>query len=84
MYPVGTEVSREIQQDLVLSGYHVPAGTHVDLCPSVHFLSEEHFEDADKFVPERWLRDKKGAPRANAHPYLLTPFGVGTRMCAGI
>ncbi|CAG0913556.1 unnamed protein product [Notodromas monacha] len=84
LYPVGTEVSRVIQQDLVLSGFHVPAGTHVDLSPSVHFLSEEHFEDAAKFVPERWLRDKSySTPKANAHPYLLTPFGFGTRMCAG-
>ena len=24
-------------QDLVLSGYEVPAGTHLDLNPSVHF-----------------------------------------------
>ena len=31
-------------QDLVLSGYEVPAGTHLDLNPSVHFrLQHLHY-----------------------------------------
>ena len=28
----------------------------------------------------RWLR---GEQQADLHPFLLTPFGHGTRMCAG-
>ena len=37
LWPNGTEISRFIENDLKLSGYVIPAGTHVDLNPSVHF-----------------------------------------------
>ncbi len=30
---------------MVLSGYHIPAGTHVDLNPSVHFNDPEIFPE---------------------------------------
>jgi len=55
-------------------------GTHVDLNPSVHFMDEDMFSDPTKHMPERWLRDEG---EKEIHPYLLTPFGHGTRMCAG-
>lgn len=43
--------------------------------------SEEHFPDALKFIPERWI---KGDPQeSNHHPYAVLPFGFGTRMCIG-
>ena len=78
----------------VLSGYQIPAGTHVDLNPSVHFRDPKLFPDPDAHRPERWLRgtasstssgkeERGGAEEDLIHPYLLTPFGHGTRMCAG-
>ncbi|XP_021930388.1 probable cytochrome P450 CYP44 isoform X8 [Zootermopsis nevadensis] len=81
LYPIGTEISRIIVKDLVLSGYHVPADTHVNLNPHVHFKSEEYFPKALEFLPERWLR---GGESNDIHPYLLTPFGHGVRTCAGM
>merc|ERR1719259_900663 len=80
MFPNGTEVSRYIERDMVLSGYHLPAGTHVDLNPSVHFMDDNIFPEPEKNIPERWMRE---ANDKDVHPYLLTPFGHGTRMCAG-
>ena len=57
LWPNGTEVSRYVQEDTAtVSGYTIPAGTHVDLNPSVHFRSPEHFPQPDKHIPERWLR----------------------------
>ena len=53
LWPNGTEVSRYCEQDLTLSGYHVPAGTHLDLNPSVHFRDPELFPDPDLHQPER-------------------------------
>jgi len=82
LYPNGTEVSRYTEQDMVLFGYNVPKGTHVDLNPSVHFMDENTFTKPTKNIPERWLRDKSETNDV-LHPYLLTPFGHGTRMCAG-
>jgi len=80
LWPNGTEVSRFCEQDLVLQGYHIPAGTHVDLNPSVHFRDPDIFPEPDIHQPDRWLRDGSGQ---SVHPYILTPFGHGTRMCAG-
>ncbi len=37
LFPNGTEVSRRTEEPMVLSGFSVPAGTHVDLNPTVHF-----------------------------------------------
>ncbi|XP_035714356.1 probable cytochrome P450 CYP44 isoform X2 [Folsomia candida] len=86
LYPNGTEVSRIIQTDLVLSNYMVPANTHVDLNQFVHFRSPQYFHDPDNFIPERWLRDEEVGESSKSvqnHPYLFIPFGHGTRMCAG-
>lgn len=40
--------------------------------------SEDNFEDADKFRPERWLEKEK-----KINPFAHLPFGVGKRMCIG-
>ncbi|KAG8236838.1 hypothetical protein J437_LFUL017122 [Ladona fulva] len=78
--PNGTEISRILSKDLILSGYLVPAGTHVNMNQSVLYRSEQYFESPDKFLPERWLRGKQNS---NIHPYMLIPFGVKARTCAG-
>lgn len=44
-------------------------------------INEKYFKNALQFSPERWLRDSKDA---TMHPFVLTPFGHGPRMCAGI
>ena len=80
LWPNGTEVSRYCEEDLELSGYHIPSGTHLDLNPSVHFRDPQIFPDPEVHMPERWVRDGQGQ---DVHPYILTPFGHGTRMCAG-
>ena len=79
LYPIGTEVSRLLDRDLQLGGYHIPAGTRVDLNQWVQLRSERWFPEPDVFRPERWLRQSQ--PQAD--PYLHMPFGHGTRMCVG-
>lgn len=79
MFPLGTEVSRIIQKDAVLSGYMVPAGTVIDLNHSSQLRSERYFPDPDEFRPERWLRGSE----ATTNAFILTSFGHGTRMCVG-
>lgn len=46
----------------------------------VHYRSEKYFTSPELFMPERWLR---GGAADSVHPYILTPFGFGTRTCAG-
>ena len=44
-------------------------------------MQEEHFQNADRFIPERWI---KGHPlESTHHPYTALPFGFGKRMCIG-
>ena len=57
LWPNGTEVSRYNEEEVVLSGYHIPPGTHIDLNPSVHFRDPELFSDPHAHNPDRWLRD---------------------------
>lgn len=63
-----------------MAKYLFPSQTTVELAPYVHYMSPEYFVEPDRFLPERWLRDGSAL---NIHPYLLTPFGHGPRMCAG-
>ncbi|XP_046569140.1 probable cytochrome P450 CYP44 [Haliotis rubra] len=79
-YPIGLEVSRSLQKDLVIGGYHVPAGTQLEMNNFVLFKKPEYFHEPETFLPERWLR---GGSAHNIHPFLLTPFSHGPRMCAG-
>lgn len=44
-------------------------------------MQDEHFEDAQQFIPERWLRSNKA--KNNAHPFASVPFGFGPRACIG-
>ncbi|XP_045600891.1 probable cytochrome P450 CYP44 [Procambarus clarkii] len=80
-YPIGESVQRLPQKDMVLSGYHVPAGTYIDLNAYVWLQCNDYFKDPNILRPERWLRDSSGS--LNVDPYILNPFSIGTRMCAG-
>ncbi|XP_046406717.1 probable cytochrome P450 CYP44 isoform X2 [Ischnura elegans] len=79
MFPLGTEVSRVTQKDMVLAGYLVPAGTVIDLNHSSQLRSEKYFPNPNQFLPERWMRGSDATENA----FILTPFGHGTRMCVG-
>lgn len=79
-FPIGLDVSRKPEKNLVIGGYQIPAGTHLELNNFVMFKDPQYFEEPEKFMPERWMR---GGSAVKIHPYILTPFGHGPRMCAG-
>eukprot|EP00088_Acartia_fossae_P064635 TRINITY_DN79597_c0_g1_i1.p1 TRINITY_DN79597_c0_g1~~TRINITY_DN79597_c0_g1_i1.p1 ORF type:complete len:106 (+),score=12.87 TRINITY_DN79597_c0_g1_i1:85-402(+) len=45
--------------------------------------SEQHFVNADQFLPERWLRGCPESEGAASHPFASLPFGHGPRACVG-
>ena len=41
----------------------------------------EYFDKVDEFIPERWIRGDQ--LKGDIHPFIVTPFGHGPRMCLG-
>lgn len=82
MNPVALGTSRVLPNDVVLSGYRIPAGTSVLTQNQVAGNLAEYVEDPSDFSPERWMRDVDGGPK-RPHPYLVLPFGTGPRGCVG-
>ncbi len=79
LHPLLPFLIREIQNDAVILGYNIPAGT---TCLFNFFLlgmDPKHFKEPTKFDPERWNHDSK----SEAHPFASLPFGFGPRMCYG-
>ncbi|XP_015780624.1 PREDICTED: cytochrome P450 10-like [Acropora digitifera] len=77
--PIFTLSSRLLQKDVVLSGYRVPANTHILFELYCMGNSEKYFKDASEFRPERWLSEN----RSQNHAFSSLQFGHGVRMCIG-
>ena len=78
LHPAFPLISREIVNDIVILGYHVPAGT---TCVFNFFslgMDPRYFDEPTKFNPERWSHDSN-----ETHPFASLPFGFGSRMCYG-
>lgn len=63
-----------------IDGYFIPEGTIVSAQAwSVHQLNEDVYPEGDKFLPERWLDEKKSLVMER----LFFAFGLGARGCTG-
>ncbi|KAH8280331.1 hypothetical protein KR018_002883, partial [Drosophila ironensis] len=82
-YPNGLGTLRTCQNDVVLSGYHVPKGTDVLLASNVLMKDGKYYSHPEEFLPERWLRDPESGKKAQVSPFTFLPFGFGPRMCIG-
>ncbi|KAL9970165.1 hypothetical protein ACROYT_G022493 [Oculina patagonica] len=84
LYPVLSNLSRILSQDIVIGGFQIPADTQVNILLYHMSRNENTFEDAEDFKPERWLRNKhKNHSMEAPDPFASIPFGFGTRMCIG-
>lgn len=82
MYPVVPGNGRlTVDSDIVVDNYWFPKKTQFHLCHYAVSHDESNFPDAERFVPERWIRDSPS--RSQHHPYSSVPFGVGVRACVG-
>ena len=74
-------VIRYIEKPVQIGGYQIDE-------PALYFAlnlhmcnSERYFKDSSAFRPERWLRGQE--LQEEIHPFLMLPFGHGSRMCVG-
>jgi len=70
-----------LTRDVVLGGYTVPKGTTVVRVGQITSNDACNFENPEKFLPDRWLRES--SERHSAHPFANIPFGHGARSCIG-
>jgi cytochrome P450 len=79
LYPPVWVFEREAIEDDIISGYHVPAGSIVSVCPYVLHRHPAHWENPEGFDPDRF----SPARSAGRHRYAYLPFGAGPRQCIG-
>ncbi|CAH1797914.1 unnamed protein product [Owenia fusiformis] len=80
LFPIAPDVTREPTKDTVISGYQIPKGTYLSLNNNLLLRLPEYFAEPNAYKPERWIR---GDSTDSIHPYVVLPFGHGTRMCVG-
>lgn len=82
--PVAPFRMLEALKPQVVAGVQIEAGTMV-WCVSRHdSLSNDCFEAAREFRPERWLEDDTAAQQGQASVKRVSiPFGAGPRVCPG-
>jgi sterol 14-demethylase len=71
---------RVAQEDLEVNGFTIRKGDLVAATPAVSNRLPEHFPDADRYDPARYL-DPRNEDRAN--PWAWIPFGGGKHRCVG-
>ncbi|KAK7907138.1 hypothetical protein WMY93_015750 [Mugilogobius chulae] len=77
LYPTGVGTSRDLLEDMVIDGIHIPGGV---ICMFNGYASgrlEKFFKDPLKFDPDRFHPD---APKPY---YCYYPFALGPRSCLG-
>ncbi|CAL1526243.1 unnamed protein product [Lymnaea stagnalis] len=81
LFPTGLDILRLSPCNMVIGGYQVPEGTLLCLNNYISSLDPNIIPNPETFCPERWVREDLAGEKL--HPYLLTPFSLGRRMCAG-
>jgi cytochrome P450 family 135 len=74
--PVVVDVARQLQRDMELGGWKLPAGTMVLPAIAAVHMRPDLYPAPHEFRPERWL---EGSPES----YAWIPFGGGVRRCIG-
>lgn len=79
MCPPFPMIGRELDEELVLDGYTVPAGTTCMI--NIHSLhrNRAQYADPESYIPERFLPENC----AHLHPFSFIPFSAGVRVCLG-
>ena len=74
-------LARYAVEDTELLGHFVPKGARLGLYPYFTQRMHEHWDQPDRFDPERFAVSDRDADR---HPYAWMPFGGGVHKCIGM
>jgi cytochrome P450 len=81
--PLTNLLPRVATRDVVLpSGFVIPKGTHIDIDVTSTHLSENNWENASEFIPERYLDGEDGTSHKKGIKW--APFGYGSHHCLGM
>jgi cytochrome P450 len=64
-----------------VAGIRIPADTLIWGALRADSLREQHFDEPERFKPERWLAET--SPSASSANRVAMPFGAGPRVCPG-
>jgi len=76
--PAAGTLPRVASEDHELAGFKVKKGTFIRTNPFYLYAHDGHFEEPEKFKPERW--NKKNA---DLDSFVFIPFSAGSRNCIG-
>jgi cytochrome P450 len=79
LYPPAWCFERDALEDDELSGYFIPKGSVVAVCPYSLHRSDVYWERPEAFEPDRFLPERVAARPRQAY----LPFGDGPRVCIG-
>ena len=79
LYPPVWALVRNPIKDCEIGGYRVPAGATVMMSPWVMHRDPQHYDEPERFNPDRWLDERTMA----APKFTYFPFGGGPRSCIG-
>uniref|UniRef100_A0A667YQ81 Cholesterol 24-hydroxylase n=1 Tax=Myripristis murdjan TaxID=586833 RepID=A0A667YQ81_9TELE len=77
LYPIAPSTSREVHEDMVINGIHIPGGVVCTFSTYVMSRMGKFFKDPLMFDPDRFHPD---APKPY---YCYYPFSLGPRSCLG-
>ncbi|XP_015250375.1 PREDICTED: cholesterol 24-hydroxylase-like isoform X1 [Cyprinodon variegatus] len=78
IYPTAPGTSRDIEEDMIINGVHIPGGVSGVFSTYTTGRMEMFFKDPLKFDPDRFHPD---APKPY---YCYYPFALGPRSCLGL
>lgn len=81
LFPPAWALGRLAVEDHEFNGYEIPKGALILLSTYILQRDERFWTDAEKFQPERFLREN--AIKEAGQKFVYFPFGGGVRRCVG-
>ncbi|XP_029347825.1 cytochrome P450 4C1-like [Acyrthosiphon pisum] len=79
LYPSVPFIGRQIYKPLTIGDHTILPGTSIFINVFALHRNEKHFENPEKFDPDRFLEENK----KDRHRFAFVPFSAGSRNCIG-